>query len=218
MKYHGRLLIACAMWMCALAGRAEADLIAATYPIPADPVSGFSCGAGMGTDGGEVFDNRKAQSFTTLEGGTLSTVSFVASRLPGTDVDLRLNVMTFDAGQPDEMLATTLIGIESFYEGFLPGWPEDFTHEVDFSDAGVVLEQDRMYALVFLTDTTEANYRLYGDYGGYDGGQLLSSQNGSPYKPHDSDLFFEVRVLIPAPGSIVLLVIGVIRPGRRRSP
>jgi len=193
---------------------ANADLITAQHAYSDQTNGVFNGGAGMATDGPEVFDNRQAQTFTANITGALEQISFTASRLSGTNADLRVSLMTLENNQPASVLATSLVDFNSFDEGFLSS-PADFTHTINFDPfSSAVLNQGESYAIVFSTDSTEANYRIYGDDVGYSGGSSMFSQNGSPFTLRSGDLYFQVGV-VPAPASLFALTLLAI-PRRRR--
>jgi hypothetical protein len=197
--------------------QARADLVTASHRWPDDPDSWFSIGAGIGYDGPFAFDNRVCQTFTAAETGRLTSASFVATYLDVTNVDLRLVMCTMRQGQPDTPVASALIDLATFEHMNDLGQPSAFTHTVDLSAWNVAVESGVEYGLVFQTDSPDANYRLYGDYEGYSGGELLDYQNGPSFEPRPGDLFFEVRVAIPGPGAAIVLAGWMLRgAGRRR--
>ena len=167
----------------------------AFHTLPPGATGSFNVGAGIGTDG-MIFDNRRAQTFTPTVAGRVDSISFVATRLEGTDADLRVSLTTIDSGQPATVLFSTLIDVNSFTVGLVPGSGQSFTTTIDLSVAGIILATETQYALVFSTDTTEANYRIYGDNSGYLGGTMMRFQNSGPFVPSplEADLFFEARV------------------------
>ena len=195
-----------------------ASIVTASHTLPPSASSWFNTGAGIGTDG-IVFDNREAQTFTATTSGILDTVSFVATRLSGTTADLRVTLTNLIGGQPGVSIASGLVGVNSFAEGFLSGNPDEFTTAINFFSENIFLEAESQYAIVFSTDTTEANYRIYGDYSGYLDGTEMHFQNSGPFEPSSSaDLFFEVSVNpIPEPTTLLLLGFGAMMLRRKRS-
>ena len=142
----------------------------------------------------------------------LDTVSFIATRLSGTTADLRVSITNLTDGQPSPTIATTTLDVNSFMEGSLIQ-PGAFNSSATFRDMPVSLAAQSEYAIVFSTDTTEANYRLYGDRSGYPGGQQLRSQNATAFVPPSlsSDLFFEVSVdVVPEPSTFATAFCGLI--------
>ena len=69
-----------------------------------------------------------------------------------------------------------------------------------------MLEAGVSYAVVFSSDTPEANYRIYGDRSGYSEGANLRFQNSGPYvDAAGSDLLFRVTANpIPEPKATFL--------------
>lgn len=180
-------------------------VVTASHTLPTSATRWFSAGAGIGTDG-TVFDNRVAQTFTVTTSGVLDTISFIATRSDGTTADLRVTLTNLIGGQPGISMASSLVEVNSFTEGFLSGRPDEFTTTLNFSSDDILLETGSQYAIVLSTDTIEANYRIYGDYSGYLGGNKLSFQNSGPFEspPYEVDFFFEVTV-IPEPSSMFLV-------------
>lgn len=191
----------------------EADIIA-QYAYGDDVNGIFNSGAGMTGDDGQIFDNRLGQSFVADATGMVGSVSFVASALGPASADLRVSLTTFAQGQPGSVLGSVLVGSGTFDSGFLPSY--EFTHSIDFSGAGIALTAGQSYALVFSTDTPDANYRMYGDYEGYAGGTSLFSQNGSPYDMRSGDYYFQVSTVVPAPGAAMLLGLAALPTSTRR--
>ena len=201
-----------------LTGSANASTVTASHVFPTNGSGHYNVGAGLGTDGA-VFDNRQAQTFTARVGGYVSDASFIASRLPVTNVDLRVSIAPLIGGQPGLIIGSTTLNVDSFADGFLSGNPDSFTSVADFRSERVLLVADREYAMVFGTDTVEANYRIYGDRSGYTDGEHIRSQNGSEFRPLglDSDLFFEITVIpVPEPSTSFLATVGFLSLLRRR--
>ncbi|MEA5614591.1 hypothetical protein [Nodularia spumigena] len=175
----------------------------------------FNSGAGMSADGGVVYDNRRGQSFIAAGTAQVGAVSFVASSLSQATADLRLSVMSFSQGQPTTVLGSKLISANTFTSGFLSS-PYEFTHTIDFTGLGITVQSDRQYALVFSTDSPDANYRIYGDYEGYADGASLYSQNGSPFSQQTGDFYFRIGAAIPAPSAAVYLGLAALAASARR--
>lgn len=185
-------------------------LTTASHKLPSTATGWFSAGAGKALDGGTIFDNRLAQTFTSTVSGTLQTVSFIATRYTSTNADLRVSLTALTNGQPTPELTTVLLEVDSFEVGSLSGRPDTFNVSADFSMQDVLIEAQQEYAIVFLSDTADANYRIYGDRSGYSGGTSLDFQNSGPFEESTSasDLFFEVVVkTIPEPTTATLLAL-----------
>lgn len=183
------------------------------------PMAGyFNAGAGMGTDG-IVYDNREAQTFTATTGGVLDTISCVVRRMNKTTADLKITLTDVVSGQPGVSLATAFVNLQSVPIENWSWWDRHFTVNINFISQDVVLEAGKQYAIVLSTDTTEANYRVYGDYTGYSGGTRMSSQNSGSYmSEYPSDLYFEVTVnSIPEPSTVLLIAAGAAFLKRRRT-
>lgn len=192
----------------------NADIVA-QHIYTDDVNSTFNSGAGMSADGGDIFDNRIAQSFTATTAGQIGAVRFVASAFGSTTADLRVSLVTMTQGQPASTLASLLVASETFTSGFLSS-PYEMTHSIDFTSMGISVEQGQRYALVFSTDATEANYRIYGDFEGYSDGAYLFSQNGNAYSQQSGDIYFQVETTVPSPSSTMLLGLGTLVTTRRR--
>ena len=161
-------------------------------------------GAGMATDSGFVFDNVRGQTFTAEATGLLFDVSFIATRLDvTTNADLRIDVFNFESGQPTEMLGTTFIPAEEFEDGFLVDTPDAFNHTANFLNSNISITAGDQYAVLFSTDVTEANYRIYGDRSGYDGGNQIRSQNGGQFSNSSLDLFFRVNTIVTPEAAVL---------------
>jgi hypothetical protein len=205
---------------------AEAAIIVAEHTLPSNATSWFDVGAGIGTDDGRVFDNRQAQTFVPTASGFLQDVSFNVYRI-STTADLRVSITEVLGGQPGTTLDSALlpvstVGTTPLSSSFLLSGA--FSHSVTMSGS-LLLEAGVSYAVVFSSDTTEANYRIYGDRSGYSEGSNLRFQNSGPYvDAGGSDLLFRVTATpIPEPKATFLfglagLVLWAqrIQQGRRR--
>lgn len=203
---------------------AEPIVTAAKHMFPDGGRSFSNGGAGMATDG-IVFDNVLGQTFTAEQTGILYEVSFIATRLNDlTSADLRIDIAEYFSDQPGDVLGTSYIPAQEFETGFLSGNPDTFNKTVSFAREDISLRIGARYALLFSTDVTEANYRVYGDNSGYLGGNWIKSQNGAPfsYSGSTSDLFFRVNLIsVPEPSSIAAVTIAcfiqLLRPLSRQS-
>ena len=196
-----------------------AAIVVAEHTLPSNATSWFNVGAGIGTDGA-VFDNRQAQTFVPTASGYLTDVSFDLYRI-GTSADLRISITTVMGGQPAATLDSVLlpfaaVGTNSLSSSFLLGGT--FSHTVQTSGTQL-LYSGVTYALVFSSDTTEANYQIYGDNSGYVSGTNLRFQNSGPFKDGvGSDLLFRVTAVpIPEPHMGLLGVPAVLLLVLRRS-
>lgn len=214
------LLTVVLLGIVAISGAAANEVVTASHLRLPTTTGAFNTIAGMAGDGPQVFDNRTAQSFAATETGYLSGVAFVASRLTAT-VPLKVELTRFVAGQPSTSLASGFIAPAEFYEGFLPG-PPDLNTFLDLSSSNALVEAGETYALLFSTESSDANYRLYGasfqnvpTNDPYPNGDLLHSQNGSLYTVSQGlDLYFEVEVApVPEPSTAGLLAIGTCQAG-----
>ncbi len=193
----------------------HADVVASHTQT--SPFSGtFNSGAGMAEDDGIIYDNRQAQSFITNASGTLSTISFIAAKssFSPTTADLRVSLTTFASGQPGTTLASRLVSLSTFEDSIASY--DEFSHAIDFSASAIMLEADTQYALVFSSDTANANYRLYGNSEGYLQGANYFSQNGSAFSVRTGDLFFQVETGIPTPSTAALLALAGLTATRRK--
>lgn len=178
----------------------------------------------MGTDDDIVYDNRVAQTFLATSTGFLEDISFVVHRLIATGIpaDLRVSVTSVLGGQPGDLLESVLIPYELISTQSpvsVPSPTGTFTTTVSTSGS-VLLVAGETYALVFSTDTTEANYRLRGDEYLYPEGSLLRYQNfGSFQGGTNSDLLFRITATpIPEPQamSVFSVMLGLCVLRRRR--
>jgi hypothetical protein len=172
---------------------------AENLPSPATR-SGFNTGAGIGIDNGKIYDNRVAQTLTATKSGLLQKMRFVGESLRPATVPLRIDVTSWAAGQPGTILGTAYVPPAEFPT--MPRLPQELNLSASFSPTAK-LRAGSVYALVFRTDVAPANYRLSGGrpsamdgVTGYPGGEVLSSQNGAPFRPGgaSSDLYFQVVV------------------------
>lgn len=210
-RFHTIMRITAALhFIVVLAGSCRAATVLAEHVLPETASGWYSVGAGMGTDG-RVYDNRQAQTFTATSLGYLVSISFNAYRFSTTNADLRVSVTTVVAGQPAAVLASILVSPAAVA---MQSPTLDFMRGGGFSNTAVstghlLLEENTRYALVFQSDSVEANYRLIGDYTGYAGGANLSFQNTGSFGSSSGDLLFRVLVApVPEPQSPVLLAIG----------
>jgi len=188
---------------------AEAAITVAEHSLPSNATSWFDVGAGIGTDGA-VFDNRQAQTFVPTASGLLQNVSLNVYRI-STTADLRVSITEVVGGQPGTTLDSALlpfstVGTTALSSSFLLSGA--FSHSVTMSGS-LLLEAGVSYALVFSSDTTEANYRIYGDRSGYSEGANLRFQNSGPYvDAGGSDLLFRVTATpIPEPKATFLFAL-----------
>jgi hypothetical protein len=192
--------------------------IVAEHILPAKSTSWFSAGAGMGTDG-KVYDNRQAQTFTTISSGYLNSISFNSYRYNTTNADLRISVTSMIGGQPRAVLESiivkpTAISSQSLSSAFLLGG--NFSNTI-MATGNLLLQANTQYAIVFSSSSIEANYRLYGDYSAYSGGSNLSNQNSGLYRINGGNLLFQVSATpIPEPGSLTLYIFSALLLGTRR--
>lgn len=189
------LFITLLIFASAASSQALASTVTASHTHSPDVTQHFSTGAGMATDG-SVYDNREAQTFTATTGGFLNTISFVAKKSTGTTADLRITLTELIDAQPGMSLASGLIDTDSFALKKPGNRDYNFTATINFYSENILLKAGQKYAILFSTDTTEANYRLHGDQSDYPGGYRLKFKYGGPYKPdfNGSDLYFEVTV------------------------
>lgn len=206
---------------------AHAALITASHTRLPSLTGYFHTGAGMAVDGPAVFDNREAQTFLATETGFADQVAFVAHQSARTTAPLRVDITAVVDGLPGASLAWAIVPIDAFPAGEVS--PPDLNVAADFSLSGLLLEAGTAYGIVFSSETSNANYRLYGTRADpYPDGSKFSSQNGSPFESSilESDLFFEVTVTpVPEPASVWLAIAGgavgccsVGRLRRRRGP
>lgn len=201
--------IAIIFTLCLLS-RVKAATVIAENTFPSNASSWFNTGAGIGTDG-EIYDNRKAQTFIPTSSGLLESISFNVHRQPDTNANLRISVTSMVEGQPTVTLATALlsfssVGTSSISYAFLQSG--SFSNTVTPADS-VYLNAGVTYALVFSSDHTEANYRLYGYQSEYNNGTLMRFQNTGPYTvTTGSDLLFRVTAT-PIPESKTWLICGI---------
>ncbi|MGD9127082.1 MAG: hypothetical protein PVH19_06855 [Planctomycetia bacterium] len=178
-------------------------IVVASHTVPPKISGWFSSGAGIGTDDDIEYDNREAQTFTATADGWLKDVSFIASKITPTNVDLRVSVTLVVDGRPGKKIGTLLMDKDLFpNEDTFKSKLDKFNGVANFGPQQIPLKTGSQYAIVFSTDTVEANYRFYGDRSGYDGGTKMSAQNDRPYRlpERDSDFFFQVTVTSnPAP-------------------
>lgn len=210
--------IAIVTLLCSI-GAAHAAITVAEHTLPSNASSWFNVGAGMATDGA-VFDNRQAQTFIPTTSGFLEDISFNLYRQASSDADLRVSVTNLISGQPAGTLASMLlsfssVGTSSLSSTFLRSG--SFSHTVTPSGS-LFLSAGVTYALVFASDTTEANYRIYGDRSGYADGANLRFQNSGPYEDgSSSDLLFRVTANpIPEPHAVALLGVSSLLLALRR--
>jgi len=175
---------------------AIAAVTVAEHTLPPAATSWFEVGAGILTNGG-VADNRQAQTFVPTTSGYLDGIEFNSYRTPGTGADLRVSVTSVLGGQPGTILESvqlpvSLVSTTVLNYSFLLGG--GFSHHLTASGS-LLLDAGATYALVFSTDTGEANYRIYGDFSGYDQGDILQFHNSGPYQAvPGADLLFRVTV------------------------
>ena len=143
------------------------------------------------------------------------SISFTASTFGQASADLRVSLTSFVAGQPATTLASQLVAANSFQDGSINNH-DTFSHTIDFTNANLQLEANTQYALVFSSDTPDANYRIYGNSEGYLQGANYFSQNGSEFSLRSGDLFFQVETGIPAPSSLALISLAALTATRRR--
>jgi len=175
------------------------------------PVSGsrFSVGAGISGDDGRTFDNHIAQTFTAEQSGRLIDLNFLATRQnENTNADLRIDIVTWDTNQIVDVLGTTYLPASEFKIDTLSSDLE-FNQTADFSDLAIIMNAGQQFAMVFSTDTRDANYRLVGNKPDYNGGRAFRSRDGTTFSEFTStsDLFFEARVVaVPEPTVLFPLV------------
>jgi hypothetical protein len=188
----------------ALAWPADAGVVTALH---APATTGFSIGAGMAIDppAPTPFDNRLAQTFTAVVSGRPATASIVAYSGINATAPLRLDIVSWNVNQVVDVLATGYLAPSAFSTDY-PQGPLSFSPAASLS-GGIDLIAGHEYALVLWTETSDANYGVFGKDGNlYAGGEAYRSQNTSLFTPmlSGSDLFFEVTVT-PEPSCGMLL-------------
>jgi hypothetical protein len=219
MTKFASMLFLLLLFLCA--GASAAPVVTATHLLTSSTAGYSNDAAGMATDVA-VFDNRSAQSFTATVGGTLTEVAFFATKISSTTADLRVSIATLIGTQPGAVLGSRLLGVNTFVSEPFSGRPNVFNSFADFSSQNIQLSANSMYVIIFSSDTTEANYRIYGDNTGYTGGTGMFSQNGRPYTATaGTDREFRITVeAVPEPSTFALILIGaagcVVRARRNR--
>ena len=184
-----------------LCSSADAAITVAAHSLPVNATSWGNSGAGIGIDN-QIYDNRLAQTFVPTATGYLADISFNVYRID-TNADLRISITSVVGGQPATVLDSVLlpftaVGTTSLSSSFLKSGA--FSHTVTTSGT-LLVNTGVTYALVFSSDTTNANYRIYSDSSGYADGTRLRYQNGLPFtEAVGSDVLFRVTATpIPEP-------------------
>ena len=217
------LMLSLAAVACITCTAAEASTVVAANPFAEEGLFGELVGIGLTAPPfyGEVQDRRTAQTFTAQTAGVVDKVAFRAANLFGYETDLRVSIASLDNGQIDQTLGSVLIDFSRVPES-VPSAASGLNIAADFLSQGIALEQGRQYAIVFSTDTGEANYTLYGSRragaSAYENGLVVRSVEGGPFDPGTSpseDLFFAATV-VPEPGAGALLLLSMAMVTRRR--
>lgn len=217
-KYRFKLLL---VFVIALTGSANAS----TVEVAVNPYLGpshFNIGAGIGIDNNTTYDNRLAQTFTPQVSGTLNSISFIAAQYHMSTANLKVSIATVSFGQPSQILASGYLTPASIPVTF--GITDNlsynsFTESLYFSANNILLNAGTQYAIIFSSNTPDANYRIYGSYSGYAGGSLMDFQNSGPYDSRGGDLYFKVTAtpIVPEPATLAMLLIGGIFLRRPRT-
>ncbi|MDR2849009.1 MAG: alkaline phosphatase, partial [Verrucomicrobiota bacterium] len=153
-------------------------------------------GAGQGSDNGNLYSNRLAQTFEPTTSGFLRSVALGATFYPSTTAPLRIRITDTTNGVPADTLATTFIPCADI--------PADsavastaFTATGRFDTVSLLLEAGHRYAIVLDTDEPEANYRFWKKNASYSGGRMFSSQNAHPWSLSSGVLCFRVEAKPP---------------------
>jgi hypothetical protein len=213
------LLPRLALWLMAvllLRPSGQAGIVA-EHALPPGATTWFITGAGMSTDEA-ISDIRLAQVFTPLESGILDDISFSGHRSSSTNVDLRISIATVQGGAPGTTLASVWLPFTAFETASFPrSQTRPYTHTVDFT-GNILLQAGTLYAIVFSTDTTEADYRFNGDFSGYTGGNLLGFRNSEPWVTRSGHLLFQVRTVAePSVAAILGFAALLAATARRRT-
>lgn len=181
----------------------HAAITISEHPYPPDGSGFYSVGAGTGSDSGVIYDNRIAQTFLAATTGYIESLTFYAYRFgySSMDADLRVSVTEILGGQPGNVLVSAYVPFSSISIGspLLEHLRDGSAAIRIVFSATTLLESGVTYALVFSSDTPEANYRMIGHSGlitadNYLGGEQLRSQNGSLYIGNfGADLNFSVE-------------------------
>jgi hypothetical protein len=197
----------------------KAAVLVAEHRLPTNASSMFSALAGIYSHG-EIIEFRQAQTFIPTSSGSLYEISFNAHRGTTTNADLRVSVTSIANGQPGATLASFLIpftqvGTSSLSLSLLrTGY---FSHTIIATES-LPLEAGMPYALVFSSDTAEANYSIYGDRSGYPSGTRLSYSNPGPFQEvSGSDLLFRISATtIPEPHASLAALVSILMVSMRR--
>lgn len=197
----------------------KAAVLVAEHSLPTNASSMFSALAGIYSHG-EIIEFRQAQTFVPTSSGTLYEISFNVHRGTSTNADLRVSVTSIANDQPSATLASFLIpftqvGTSSLSLSLLmTGY---FSHTIIATES-LLLEAGMPYALVFSSDSAEANYSIYGDRSGYSSGSRLSYSNPGPFQEvSGSDLLFRISATtIPEPHTSLTTLVSTLMLSMRR--
>ncbi|MGD9721295.1 MAG: hypothetical protein AB7O59_08805 [Pirellulales bacterium] len=187
-------------------GKAQAVSIVVASHLPPGSGSTFDTGAGKTTQG----EAAKSQTFTALADGFLDEIAFLVHKGTPTNVDLRVTLATEVNDLPSTSIASAFVSQVGLPTVAPPSNTTSFNAVASFASQQILLDAGTRYAIVFSSDTLDANYRLHGRSNGYSGGQLASSFNGGPFTASSSsDLFFQVTVTpVPEPGTWIIATLG----------
>jgi alkaline phosphatase len=158
--------------------------------------SGFWPGAGQGTDNGNIYSNRYAQTFEPAASGFLQSVALGVTCSQDTTAPLRIRITDTENGVPSDTLATAFIPRAEIPENSFAA-SAAFTATGRFDTVSVPLKAGRRYAIVFDTDEPEANYWFWERHASYPGGQTFTSQNSRPWSLSSGVLCFRVEAAPP---------------------
>ncbi|TWT95986.1 hypothetical protein Pla108_30650 [Botrimarina colliarenosi] len=170
-------------------------------------------------------DRQIAQTFLTVNGGVLQSISVTAGARGGLanqdGQGLRVTLTEFTAGMIGDVLATAPVDNVELLAGFGGPFtqPDVLQATATFDAASVVLTSGVTYAMVFSAERFTDSFFILGGNLGYPDGALGGRTGDSPFGFGPlTDLFFDVTVeAIPEPTSIALLASGGLATGRRRS-
>jgi hypothetical protein len=213
MRLRAALLTSSAILLLAPAPSRAAAILDQSFD-PGTP-SAFAAVFGPTSGFGAIFQD-VAQTFTVGVSGQLTQIDILMTTRGTPPGDLILDVRSTTAGVPNEDDGSVL-GSIVVPAATLP--PASFV-SFDLSGAGIQLAAGDVVAFVLRSrdSTLGDDYWIGGgDPGGYAAGDAFLRQNGSPgtWQPWDGstnviDLGFKTYMLVPEPGTGVLLALGLV--------